>query len=191
MLTTMLRSIKELYGYEVRSTDALIGKVREFYLDDEKWVVRSIGIIGGILLPAELLEETDPQQRAFFLQLNAAAIREKLENRSENSQLRAARRLFGLLMFARNGVIGKVEDLVVNDADLSVRYFVVDAPVHGQKFVISPWWIQEIDWEYGEIRLRFGLERVLRSPKFDFQMPVSREYEAALHEYYDKQTYFA
>ena len=36
----MLRSAKEMEGYAVGATDGVIGHVKDFYLDDEKWVIR-------------------------------------------------------------------------------------------------------------------------------------------------------
>jgi len=36
----MLRSIKQLYGEKLRASDGEIGHVKDFYFDDQKWVVR-------------------------------------------------------------------------------------------------------------------------------------------------------
>ncbi len=36
----MLRSVKDLQGYAIRATDGEIGKVKEFYFDDQSWTVR-------------------------------------------------------------------------------------------------------------------------------------------------------
>ena len=36
----MLRSMKELEGYAIHATDGTIGHVKDFYFDDESWVVR-------------------------------------------------------------------------------------------------------------------------------------------------------
>jgi sporulation protein YlmC with PRC-barrel domain len=36
----MLRSVKELYGYFILASDGEIGRVNEFYFDDEEWVIR-------------------------------------------------------------------------------------------------------------------------------------------------------
>jgi hypothetical protein len=33
----MLRNLKELRGYAIRATDGVIGKVNDFYFDDEAW----------------------------------------------------------------------------------------------------------------------------------------------------------
>ena len=36
----MLRSVQSLYGYTIRAKDGDVGKVHEFYFDDQAWVIR-------------------------------------------------------------------------------------------------------------------------------------------------------
>jgi len=36
----MLRKAKSLKGYKLHSRDAEIGKVKEFYFDDQHWAIR-------------------------------------------------------------------------------------------------------------------------------------------------------
>ena len=36
----MLRSMKDLGGYAIHATDGTIGHVKDFYFDDDAWVVR-------------------------------------------------------------------------------------------------------------------------------------------------------
>ena len=43
----MLRSAKEMEGYTVGATDGVIGDVKDFYLDDEKWVIRYLVVDAG------------------------------------------------------------------------------------------------------------------------------------------------
>ncbi|MEW5872483.1 MAG: PRC-barrel domain-containing protein [Chloroflexota bacterium] len=43
----MLRSLKELYGYNILALDGEIGKVHDFYFDDEEWTVRYLVVDTG------------------------------------------------------------------------------------------------------------------------------------------------
>lgn len=43
----MLRNIRELEGYAVRATDGTIGHVKDFYFDDQAWVVRYLVVETG------------------------------------------------------------------------------------------------------------------------------------------------
>ena len=36
----MLRSIRDMEHYSIGATDGVIGKVQDFYFDDEAWVIR-------------------------------------------------------------------------------------------------------------------------------------------------------
>lgn len=43
----MLRNLKDLEGYALRATDGDIGAVKDFYFDDERWVVRYLVVKTG------------------------------------------------------------------------------------------------------------------------------------------------
>jgi uncharacterized protein YrrD len=43
----MLHSVKEMEGYAVGATDGAIGHVKDFYLDDEAWVIRYLVVATG------------------------------------------------------------------------------------------------------------------------------------------------
>lgn len=43
----MLRNLKDLHGYSIRATDGDIGSVKDFYFDDERWVVRYLVVETG------------------------------------------------------------------------------------------------------------------------------------------------
>ncbi len=47
----MLRSVKELMGYAIRATDGIIGSVKDFYFDDEDWMIRYFVVDTGTWLP--------------------------------------------------------------------------------------------------------------------------------------------
>jgi uncharacterized protein YrrD len=46
----MLRSIKSLEGYKIQATDGALGKVNEFYFDDETWTIRYLVVDTGTWL---------------------------------------------------------------------------------------------------------------------------------------------
>ena len=43
----MLRSVKKLEGLTIGASDGAIGKVKDFYFDDEAWVVRYLVVDTG------------------------------------------------------------------------------------------------------------------------------------------------
>ncbi|WP_264754818.1 hypothetical protein [Marinobacter sp. LV10R510-11A] len=38
----MLRSVHDIQDYAIHATDGVIGHVKDFYFDDEAWVIRYI-----------------------------------------------------------------------------------------------------------------------------------------------------
>jgi uncharacterized protein YrrD len=51
----MLRSIKHLYGDELRATDGVIGHIKDFYFDDQNWAVRYVVVDTGTWLLGRLV----------------------------------------------------------------------------------------------------------------------------------------
>ena len=52
----MMRSAKDMEGFAVGATDGVIGHVKDFYLDDEKWVIRYLIVdTGGWLSSRKVL----------------------------------------------------------------------------------------------------------------------------------------
>ena len=43
----MLRSMKDMEHYTLGATDGIIGRVRDFYFDDESWVIRYLVVNAG------------------------------------------------------------------------------------------------------------------------------------------------
>jgi len=46
----MLRSMKDMEGYSIGATDGIIGQVKDFYFDDDAWVIRYLVVETGAWL---------------------------------------------------------------------------------------------------------------------------------------------
>jgi hypothetical protein len=93
----------------------------------------------------------------------------------------------GYAIHATDGNIGKVREFYFDDQTWKVRYVVVD--VEGKKVLLSPISIKDIDWEERIISVSVAKSQVQNSPCIDTDMPVSRQYEEALHRHYGWQFY--
>jgi uncharacterized protein YrrD len=51
----MLRSIKQLYGDELRATDGDVGHIKDFYFDDQNWAIRYVVVDTGSWLSGRLV----------------------------------------------------------------------------------------------------------------------------------------
>ena len=82
----MLRSMKELYGYTIRATDGDIGKVYEFYFDDEVWTIQylmaDIGswISGRSVLISRAVLQASPSPDLMAHILPVELTKEQVEN---------------------------------------------------------------------------------------------------------------
>jgi uncharacterized protein YrrD len=73
----MLRSIKELLGYKIQALDGDIGKVHDFYFDDETWIIRYMVADTGswlsgkkVLIIPSLLGQANWETQTFPVSLN-------------------------------------------------------------------------------------------------------------------------
>ncbi len=119
---------------------------------------------------------------------------EKASNREDDrdSHLRSMREVKNYRIRATGGEIGHVSDFLIDDKRWIIRYIVVDTGnwLTGKKRVIAPLWVEKIRWEESKIYVDLSRDVIKKSPEYDPSIPVSREYEIALYEYYCRPKYW-
>ena len=110
----------------------------------------------------------------------------------EDRYLRSLDEVEGYRIRATDGFVGHVEDLVVDDAEWTVRYLVVDTRdwLPGRKVLVSPKWLRALVWSEKEAVVDLTREEIEESPPFQEQEPIYRAYEAELHEGYGREGYW-
>jgi hypothetical protein len=100
--------------------------------------------------------------------------------------LRSIEAVTGYHIHASDGEIGHVEDFLMEDADWSIHYLVVDTKNWwpGKKVLISPRSAREIDWKDKLVNLNVDRQTVKDSPAYDASTMVDRAYEKHFHNYY-------
>lgn len=109
------------------------------------------------------------------------------------SELRSEKEVKGYHIQATDGEIGHVEDMVVEDNCWAIRYVVVDTRnllPGGQKVLISPGWIEDVDWASRSLAVNLTRQQVKDSPPFDPRAPVNRAYEERLYDFYGRPRYW-
>jgi hypothetical protein len=94
--------------------------------------------------------------------------------------------LSGLALLARDGGVGHVRDLYIDDRRWSVRYLVADVR-HGmssRRILISPVCVTDLDVHHRRAHVSLTREQLWHGPDVDTDRPVSRQHEIALHEYF-------
>jgi len=106
---------------------------------------------------------------------------------NDNPHLRSIEAVTGYHVHASDGEIGHVEDFLIEDADWSVRYFVVDTHnwCPGKRVVISPRSVREIDWTDNLVNLNVERQTVRDSPAYEASAAPDHAYDKQFHSHYD------
>ena len=93
---------------------------------------------------------------------------------------------------ARDGEIGKLDQVYFDDDDWHVRYLVVDTGgwLSGRKVLVSPVSIDRSKSNEHALAVGLTREQVEHSPDIDADKPVSRQYEEAHARYYGYPLYW-
>jgi len=94
--------------------------------------------------------------------------------------------LTGFSLETEDGEIGSVQDFYFDDQYWNIRYLVVETGnwFFGRKVLISPYAIQGVAWENQLLKVKMTKEQVRSSPSIDTNLPVSRQLEKKLNDYY-------
>jgi len=100
--------------------------------------------------------------------------------------------LIGWRMEARDGDVGKVEDVYFDDESWKVRYLVLkmDDWLSGRKVLIAPVALIQDGDETGIFRVNLTKDQIGRSPGIDTDKPVSRQQEIELYGHYAWKGYW-
>jgi hypothetical protein len=104
----------------------------------------------------------------------------------DDAHLRSVETVTGYHIHASDGEIGHVEGFLVDDADWSIHYLIVDTRNWwpGKKVLISPRSAREIDWTDKLVNLDVDRQRVKDGPAYDPSITVDRAYDEKLLTYY-------
>jgi hypothetical protein len=100
--------------------------------------------------------------------------------------LRSVNEVTGYRIHAVDGEIGHIENLMLDDADWSVRYVVVDTRNwwFGQHVLISPIAVKSVDWFDRHVELKVSRGLVKASPAWDPLVAFNDDYVERLHKHY-------
>jgi hypothetical protein len=130
-----------------------------------------------------LLMSTPP-----FLPVNAPRpVRSKaVSSLDEEHHIRSVDDVRGHRIEANDGMIGHVDEFLLDDRDWSIAYLVVDTRNWwpGKRVLISPEWIFEVGWSEAKVFVDLSREAIRRSPEYDPTVPPTRDYTDELHAHY-------
>jgi len=100
--------------------------------------------------------------------------------------------LKGFVIRAKDGEIGRVDEIYFDDQAWTVRYLVVETGswLGERKVLVSPHSILQVDWKASRIDVSLTRKQVENAPNIDTHRPVSRQYEAEYYGYYGYPYYW-
>ena len=122
-----------------------------------------------------------------------AAIKNKEQDGAQHGDehLRSIKKVEGYTIHATDGEIGDVKDFILNDDTWAIEFLLVDTGSFfpGKKVLISPQWINSVDWETSEVAVKVTQDHVKESPEYDPDQPISEAYANSLHSHYNEPVY--
>jgi hypothetical protein len=89
--------------------------------------------------------------------------------------------------------IGHVEDFIVDDETWALRYIVVNIRnwlPGGKKVLVSCLWIRDVIWGESKVSVDIVQETIKGAPDYDPEVPIDRDYEVRIHNYYGLPKYW-
>jgi len=115
-----------------------------------------------------------------------------LGEKAWDPDLRSTHDVGGHFIQATDGEIGHVEDFVIDAETWAIRYLIVDTRNWwpGKKVLISPQWIDRVSWADAKVFVSLSREAIKHSPEYTEASLVSRDYETALYDHYNRSGYW-
>ena len=154
----------------------------DYYQWPYYWV--GYGIWGGAPYPAGMLQRPYPIRT-----------RESSENNQSDEgdpHLRSTHAVRGYGIEATDHHFGNVEDFIIDTESWEIRYLVIDTIKFwpSKSVIISRHWVDSISWADRKLRVTLTKELIKESPEYSPDLPINREYEERLYDYYGRPTYW-
>lgn len=100
--------------------------------------------------------------------------------------LESTDKLIGFSLSTQDGEIGDIKDFYFDDQNWNIRYLVVETGnwLFGRKVLISPFAINSVAWKSNLLNVGMTKDQVKSSPTIDTDLPVSKQMEKKLNDYY-------
>jgi hypothetical protein len=110
----------------------------------------------------------------------------------QDPNLRSTREVKGYNIQASDGEIGHIEDFIIDDVSWDIQYIIIDTKnwLPGKKVIISPRWINKIEWPESKVYINFTKETIQNAPEYSSETELNRSYEEKLYSHYDRKGYW-
>ncbi len=126
-------------------------------------------------------------------ELAAYARDERVRHRNDDPHLRSCNAVKGYAVHARDGEIGHVSGMLIDEKTWAIRYVIVDTSNWwmGHQVLVSPQWITSVDWADSSVTVDLSRQSIKDSPPYESTYDINRERESRLYDYYGRPGYWA
>ena len=106
--------------------------------------------------------------------------------------LRSAKEVTGYAVEALDGEVGVIANFIIDDADWTIRYLVVDIKkiLPGRKVLLALDWIERFYEEEQKLVVNVTKDLIESAPHYNPETPINRGVETELFDYYKKEYYW-
>jgi uncharacterized protein YrrD len=190
--TIMLSKAEALKGYKLLSRDGEIGKINEFYFNDQRWNIRYLVANTGnwltsrqVLISPSALGAVNKEAQNLAIDLTKKQIEDSPsvdsdrpvsrqsdeplpDEKSLDPHLRSTENVTGHQIQAADGEVGHVQDFIIDDETWTIRYLLIDTGNWwpGTKVLVSPQWIDHVSWGEKKVFVKLSREAIKRLPEY-------------------------
>lgn len=124
--------------------------------------------------------------------LNKTSHQETRHVSEDESHLRSTREIIGYRVSTNNGELGYVDDILLEIDHWGLRYLVINTGefLPGKKILVGAYWTTNISWEDRTLSLDVNIDILRNGPTYDSSIPLSRDFERRVYEYYERTPYW-
>lgn len=140
---------------------------------------------GGIGTTGMMMQSTEPFEDA----IKNANAGEGGDDSEYDPHLRSISNVTGYSIRHADDTIGEIDDFIVDDETWQISFLIADIGnwLQGKKVLLSPKWIQDMDWETEVVHVQHNAEQIKHSPAYEPDRQIDGDYEEALHMHYDRR----
>lgn len=165
-----MTTIRGLRGDDVAARDGIVGSVEDVFFDDTHWAVRFFLVDTGapgrrLLVPPAAVEPGLSGKRKLRLGLTLEQLEDTAVEPDDSAGLCSGASVIGYAIEARDGQLGEVQDLVVDEDTWAIRDVVVDTRTWwpGGHVRVHPAYVERIDRQGRKVHLRLTRDQIRRS----------------------------
>lgn len=110
-----------------------------------------------------------------------------IDEKELDTSIRSFKEVDGYEIQTLDGVLGYIDDLIIDDTDWQIVYAVVDTSKWlpwGKKVLISIHWLDKISYGKQKIYVNLNTETIKNAPEFNYSEFINEAYEKQLYDYY-------